>query len=356
VGHIYLRGKVWWSQVYVNGVAVRESCQTRDRAEAKRALKERELQALRGERPVLGKAMWLDASSALLAHYHAYGSRNPVEAGYRLKHLNRHFGGYKLVDIDSAAITAYVVNRRAQGAAPGTIGIELATLRKALRLAHEQGKLATVPVIRSPKPAPARAGFVERHELESICRELSDDLQLVVRIAFLYGWRVRSEVLPLTKAQVDLEIGTLRLEPGRTKNGDARIVYLTPELKAELIEQLARVRSLERELGQVIHFVFPHLRGRFKGQRWTTIQWPWQKACARAGVAGRRPHDLRRSAVRNMVNVGISQRVAQAMTGHRTTSVFMRYQIVVPDDLRNAARRLSDSYKTTGSGHNFQAH
>ena len=199
MGHIYLRGKTWWSQVYVNGVAVRESCKTRDRAEAKRVLKERELQALRGERPIPGKATWLDASSALLAHYHAYGSRNPVESGYRLKHLDRHLGGYKLADIDSAAITAYVVRRRARGAAPGTIGIELATLRKALRLAHEQGKLATIPVIRSPNPAPARAGFVERGELESICSELSDDLRLVVRIAFLYGWRVRSEVLPLTK-------------------------------------------------------------------------------------------------------------------------------------------------------------
>jgi hypothetical protein len=188
--------------VYVNGVAVRESCKTRDRAEAKRTLKERELQALLGERPIPGKATCLDASSALLAHYHAYGSRNPVEAGYRLRRLDRHFGGYKLADIDSAAITAYVVSRRAHGAAPGTIGIELAMLRKALRLAHEQGKLATVPMIRSPKPAPARAGFVERHELEPICGELSDDLRLVVRIAFLYGWRVRSEVLSLTKGQV----------------------------------------------------------------------------------------------------------------------------------------------------------
>jgi hypothetical protein len=105
--------------------------------------------------------------------------------GYRLKHLDRHLGGYRLADIDPAAMTAYVVSRRAQGAAPGTIGIELDTLRKAPRLAHEQGKLATVPVIRSPKPGPARAGFVERHELESICGELSSDLRLVVRIAFL---------------------------------------------------------------------------------------------------------------------------------------------------------------------------
>ena len=47
-------------------------------------------------------------------------------------------------------------------------------------------------------------------------------------IAYTYGCRMQSEVLSLQLAQIDLKAGTLRLDPGQTRNDDARVVYLTP--------------------------------------------------------------------------------------------------------------------------------
>jgi integrase len=81
-------------------------------------------------------------------------------------------------------------------------------------------------------------------------RGLPPDLALAVQIAYTYGWRVKSEVLTLTRGQVDLDAGTLRLEPGSSKNRDGRLVYLTPELRDGLKAQLARVEDLERTTGK----------------------------------------------------------------------------------------------------------
>lgn len=140
---------------------------------------------------------------------------------------------------------------------------------------------------------------------------------------------------------------TVVLEPGTTKNDEGRLVYLPPDLKTHLASQLERVRALERQTGRVIPSLFPHLRGRFKGQRRCDFRRAWATACLKAGLAGMLRHDFRRTAVRNLVNAGVPERVAMTVTGHKPRAVFDRYHIVSPGDLQDVARKLTGTFSGT---------
>jgi integrase len=217
-----------------------------------------------------------------------------------------------------------------------------------LRLAYENDKLMRLPIIHKLTPKPPRQGFFEREQYDAVRRNLQSDHQVATAIAHTYGWRMQSEVLALERRQLDLEAGTLRLEPGTTKNDDGRVVYLTPELTGLLAAQVERVRALEQEMGQIIPYLFPHLKGLHRGKRVQDFERAWQTACEKAGCPGMLRHDFRRTAVRNMVNLGVPERVAMKVSGHRGRTVFDRYHIVSPADLQEVARKLTG----TICGHN----
>ena len=169
---------------------------------------------------------------------------------------------------------------------------------------------------------------------------------------------MQSEVLSLQRRQVDLEAGTLRLEPGTTKNDEGRVVYLPVASKAAVVSQLNRVDALQRRQGRIIPWVFPHLTGatvpnvgrrrtHVLGDRRGDFRKAWLRASRAAGCPGMLRHDFRGTAVRNMVNAGVAERVAMQVTGHRTRSVFDRYHIVSPSDLQDVARRLSGTISGT---------
>jgi integrase len=158
----------------------------------------------------------------------------------------------------------------------------------------------------------------------------------VVTFAYITGWRIRSEVLPLEWFRVDFAAETIRLDAGTTKNDDGRLFIMTPELKATLAAQRAETDARQRETGQIIPFVFHR-----KGTPIKSFRRVWLLACQKAGVPGRIPHDFRRTAVRNLERAGIARSVAMKMVGHKTESIYRRYAIVSEGDLREAAKTLA---------------
>ncbi len=346
-------GRIWWIKFYVNGRPVRESTSTEKETEARRILKERLGRVATGQ-PILPRAdrvRYEEVAQDLRQHYQTTGSRNLDEAEYRIQQIDRFFVGKRIAAIGPADVTAYVAKRQGEGVSNGTINRELAMLNRLLRLAYENGKLLRLPVIRELKENGPRQGFFEREQFGAVRRHLRLDLQVAAAIAYTLGWRMQSEVLKLERRQLDLEAGTLRLEPGTTKNDEGRLAYLTPELKSLLAAQVERVKALERGTERIIPYVFPHFSGKLVGQRLQDFRRAWQTACRKAGVPGKFRHDFRRTAVRNMVNAGIPERVAMKISGHRTRSIFDRYHIVSPGDLQEASRKLTGI--TTGITEGF---
>jgi integrase len=352
----------WWIKFYEHGVVRRESADTEKEQEARRILRAREGAVATGQ-PILPRAdrvKWEEAEADLLTHYTATGTRDVGEVAPRLAHVDEYFRGRRLASIGPADSTAYAKRRQEEGASNATINRELAVLGRALRLAYEHNKLARLPILRKLKEAAPRAGFFEAAQYESVRRHLRVDARLACDLAHTFGWRMQSEVLPLEWRHVDLKVGTVRLAVGSTKNDDGRVVYLTPALLAGFAEQRERVKGLEKRLGRIIPWVFPHPVGAKRqsvglrhvavlGERRKDFRRAWATACRKAGVPGMLKHDFRRTAVRNLERSGVPRSVAMKITGHRTEAVYRRYAIVSDADLQAATRRLG-TILGTGEG------
>jgi len=148
----------------------------------------------------------------------------------------------------------------------------------------------------------------------------------------------------MTWAQVDLDTGALRLEPGTTKNKAGRMFRTTPDLRACLEAQRATTLAFQRRRGMIVPLVFHR-----DGRPIKDFRKAWQNACEAAGCPGRLVHAMRRSAIRTMVRAGVSERVAMQMSGHNTRAVFERYNIVSETDLAEAAEKLAQFAAARGT-------
>lgn len=310
--------------------------------------------------PKIGKLTFEEAAKGVLDDFQANGkrSRNVVERRIR-KHLRPYFGGRRMADISTADVVAYKAKRQAdtivtrkarvvehddgrreetpvitKPVSNGEINRELQILKRCFNLAIEQGLLLSKPTIKLFAEPAARSGFFEADQLASVLARLPEPIQPVIRFAAITGWRISSEVLPLEWRQVDFAAGEVRLDAGTTKNRDGRVFPMTAELRSLLEARQAEHEGLKRE-GRIVPYVFHR-----DGERIVSFLRAWHSACRATGYPGRIPHDLRRTAVRNLVRAGIPERVAMRMTGHKTRSVFERYNIVSDGDLRDAARKL----------------
>jgi len=281
-----------------------------------------------------------DLMAILLNDYEVNGKKSMERAEFSVQALSTFFKRGELArDIDGARVQSYIAKRQKAGRATATVNRELAALRRGFTLAIQMGKLASKPYIPALREDNVRQGFFEENDLCAVREKLPEYLQPVAEFEYLTGWR-KSEVLSLRwSPQIDFAAGVIRLEPGTTKNDEGRTFPFSalPRLAALLKAQRARVDSMEKDLGRVVPWVFPH----DDGSEILDFRNAWKAACEAAGLPGRIPHDFRRTAVRNLERAGVPRSVAMKLTGHKTEAVYRRYAIVSEKDLREGVKKLA---------------
>jgi len=334
--------------------------------------------------PKIGRLRFEDAARDVVNDYRVNGKRSTDEVQRRIdKHLTPYLGHRRLAPITTPDVRAYIAQRQAETSitraayditlkdgsvrripeqrravdriSNAEINRELTTLKRIFNLAIQAGKLLHKPYIPMLREDNARQGFFDPDQIAAVVEYLPADLQPVIEFAYITGWRIASEVLPLEWRQVDLRAGEVRLLPGTTKNRDGRVFPLTTELRALLEDRQRAADDVKHKHGRIVPWVCFRLVAKGRGgekhpRQIRSVGKAWKAACLAAGFPGRIPHDLRRSAVRNMVRAGIAERVAMKLTGHKTRSVFERYNIVSDGDLITAARKLSSFGAGTISG------
>ena len=137
----------------------------------------------------------------------------------------------KVTAVGTDQIQAYTAERQAKEAANGTINRELALLRRSFNLGRmaTPPKVAEVPFIPMLAENNVRKGFFEHEAFLAVRCELTEEIRPVITFAYYTGCR-KGEILMLRWQQVDLAERVVRLEPGETKNDDARTIPLVPDL------------------------------------------------------------------------------------------------------------------------------
>jgi integrase len=299
-----------------------------------------------------------DLWDGYLLEYRNQGKRDAGRLEIAWNHLKAMFQKMPVEDMTTSAVNQYILSRRAQGIQNGTINRETATLRAMFH----HGMRVTPPMVthlpafpaRLKEPLP-RKGFitdVEYTTLKANTKLLW--LRTLIACSYTFGFR-KGELLNLHVRQVDLLDRWLELEEGSTKTGEARKIKMSGEVY-ELLLACVSGKSPD-------DFVFT----RSDGSRVVDPRDEWYSLCVASGLGRWEPakrgkgedymqyvglnlYDFRRSAIRNMTRRGISETVAMKISGHKTASVFRRYNITDLCDLAEATNKIEAGRSVPAGG------
>jgi len=397
-GKIYQhpKSRFLWMQYFAKGKLYRESTEETDPKKATKKLGDK-IAEIRLDKA--GKADFIpnsrlrvcDLLDALEADYKLREVKSLAAIQSHMKPLKDVFGSIRAQELTPEMVDRYIEERLVPKEVAGvlqpataraTVNRETQILGQSFRLAIERRKLrpGSAPQIRRlSEKGNERRGFFEKALFEQVTEHLPAYLRGFVQFGFLSGWR-KAEIASLAWQDVDLLGRVIRLRGENAKNGTGRVLALEGDLW-QIIQRQRQMREYQKQdktIGvslYVFHRVDVNRRtGRTESLPVGDIRKAWATACVAAGAGklvcrtcngdvdskrkcatcsktwkqeelryvGSIFHDFRRTAARNMIRSGVPERVAMAITGHKTRAIFDRYNIVSEEDLRQAMAKTQE--------------
>jgi integrase len=251
-----------------------------------------------------------------------------------IDHLNGFFAEMSVLDIDTDTIRAFIKKKREQGLADPTIRRILVNLRTMFNQAKREGKIRHTDVPYFPMPADSkpRKGFLAPDQFNKLLEHIPAHLKPVVKFSYITGCRIGA-AKKSTWAMVARDCSEIELPGEIIKTGEP----LTLPLVGPLAEVATTLKRMFRDESKPVFDV-------------RDLRYSWYEACAASGFGvydsktrvfrGLKLHDFRRSAARNLIRAGVDRGTAMSITGHKTESVFERYNITDATDRKDALIRV----------------
>jgi integrase len=288
----------------------------------------------------------VQVTARLRTFYEQQGRRSVGKIKQLLDRVDAYFTpNFRADALTSDRIIEYRTARLKAGASGPMIDHELRALKIAMRLALKEGKVRRVPMIQiTADPNRKDEGEFSPEQFKALLAELPAYLKPLVRFLYVTGMRVM-EPVGLTRAEVNLTHGELRISGRRTKNGQQKVLYLSGEPLAILKEQAKSPLKSGH--------VFVDADG--EPLRYDAILDHFQQACRRAKItegftaadgSTREPgfHDLRRTFARMANRAGIPHRMIMEIAGWKSEAMLLRYLgDTKPAEQRSAFEKLAIS-------------
>jgi len=211
---------------------------------------------------------------------------------------------------------------------PGTVNREIGFLHRAFQLGYDQDPPLVAHVPHFPKLTEdePRKGFLKPELYQKLLFELPEEIRLLFVVAYHVGLR-KGALLRIRWSQPDLAANTIWME-GRKSNRKPEPVAVP------IYGDMAKFIEMQPQTSDCLF-----ARG---AKPILDFRESWKLGCERAGVSNLLFHDLRRTAVRNLRRAGVAETVIMKITGHRTRSVFERYNITDHTDTQEAGRKAEE--------------
>jgi integrase len=343
-GSLFRRGSIWWFKLVRDGAVIYNGPTGKTDVEEARTERDRILRQLADPRSATTVQATVSVGE-LLDDYIAYLRENRRKSTHIIEQvLNANirpvFGKRAAASVTSDELRAHRVKRAAEDeASDATLNNELSYMRSAFihgKKRQTPPKVIAIPYFPIVRVDNARTGFLDIAGYRKIREELPSSLKPLFVVGYHSGCR-KGELTGLQWPRVHFQQGVIELEPARTKNGQGRYLPFYGDLRETLERQKAIRDAQYPDCPWVFFWHADCVQDGVRvapGERIRKCDGSWKSAVKRAGHEGLLFHDLRRSAVRNMVQkAGISEVRALKISGHKTFDMLRRYNIVALADV-----------------------